>query len=478
MELVLRNTKIPSYLTAVALALPLLGWAPGVHAEPSTALAQLGPYAVADTAEKVTPAVVNITTKRNRRVMPTGHNPLEQHPMFREFFGPGMQQPPQLEIGAGSGVVISSDGFIVTNNHVIEGADEIKVAFSDKREFKAKLIGTDKPSDVALIKIDAKNLPALAFGDSNTLRLGEFVLAVGNPFGVGQTVTLGIVSAKSRTLKEPIVEYEDFIQTDAAINPGNSGGALVNLKGELVGINTAILTNGRTGGGNQGIGFAVPVAMVQPVLQQIKEHGRVRRGWLGIGIQDLTPELAKQMSIESTDGVLISDVMENGPGAKFDIKSGDIVVGVNGKSTKSSTQLRNAIALLGPGTKANLQIIREGKKKTIDVVLAEKKDEGGTNEPKETEKELLSGVQLQELSSEVRDELRIPPRMKGVVVAEIDPSSPAAESGLQPGDVITEVNRKPIAGIGDLRNMKLDKQAQALLKVWRHGSSQFVALHN
>ena len=263
-----------------------------------------GPETIANVAERVTPAVVSITVQKTEAIRSSGH-PLENHPMFKEYFrkdGRRSQRP--RTTGAGSGVVISPDGYIVTNNHVVEGADKMTVAFANGKTYEAKLVGTDKSSDIALIKLEGKGFPYLEFGDSKNIRLGQFVLAIGNPFGVGQTVTMGIVSAKGRA-NIGIVDYEDFIQTDAAINPGNSGGALVNLEGKLIGINTAILSRS---GGYQGIGFAVPASMVRPVLKQIREHGRVRRGWLGVAIQNLTTDLSKELGIEASSGVLISDV--------------------------------------------------------------------------------------------------------------------------------------------------------------------------
>jgi serine protease Do len=462
-----------SVLPLLAFVLPAQALA---DPTPTATPLAFGPYVIADIAEKVTPAVVNITTERGRRgagaSAPGGHNSPLDHPFFREFFPPGMPQQPQREVGQGSGVVISPDGFIVTNNHVIEGADEIKVAFSDKRELKAKLIGADKASDVALLKVEAKGLVPLAFGDSSLLRLGEFVLAVGNPFGVGQSVTMGIVSAKGRA-DVNIVDYEDFIQTDAAINPGNSGGALVNLRGELIGINTAILSRS---GGYQGIGFAIPTNMVQPILQQIREHGRVRRGWLGIAIQNITPDLANSLDLGNVEGVLISDVMENGPGAQFDIKQGDVVVSVNGKPTKTTAQLRNAIGLLGPGAQASLTILREGKKKVVQVTLAEKKDDSAPTDTKEGEKDLLAGLRLQDLDAEIRQQLDPPAKLKGAVITEIEPGSPAAEAGLIAGDIVVEINKKRIDSVADVKKMKLDKAAQALLRIWRKGTYLYMVL--
>ncbi len=428
-----------------------------------------GPTTIADVAERVTPAVVSIITSRTQA---KGHAPSD-HPMFREFFRRRGTPHPRKEQGAGSGVVVSSDGYIVTNNHVIESADQIRVIFADKTEFKAKLIGTDKPSDLALIKIDAKRLSHLDFGDSDGLRLGEFVLAIGNPFGVGQTVTMGIVSAKGRA-NIGIVDYENFIQTDAAINPGNSGGALVNLQGKLVGINTAILSRS---GGAQGIGFAVPATMVRPILEQIREHGRVRRGWLGVAIQDLTPDLASTLELEGVQGVLLSDIMEDGPADKSGLEAGDVVLKVNGKPTKSSAKLRNLIALLGPDARASLTVLRDGKRKQIRVTLDEKRDEAAPAEAAPAEDSQLSGLSVQELDREIRRKLKAPGRIEGVVITNVDPSSPAADAGLREGDIITSANRRRVRSVGDLREAtEASRDDKILLRIWRRGHFTFVVI--
>ena len=426
------------------------------------------PTMLSDVAEKVTPAVVNITTRRARKV-----SQLEKHPMFREFFGPGRRRHLPPEMGAGSGVVVSSEGLIVTNNHVIDGADEIKVIFPDKREYQAKLIGADKPSDLAFIKIEGKNLPHLPLGNSSKLRLAEWVLAIGNPFGVGQTVTLGIVSAKGRS-NVGIIDYEDFIQTDAAINPGNSGGALVNLQGELVGINTAILSKS---GAADGIGFAVPSNMVKPILEQITTHGRVRRGWLGVAIQDLTPDLARNMGIDTNlRGVLITEVMPSGPAAKGKMKVQDVVVSVNGGETKTTAQLRNRIALTKPGSKTKLTVLREGKRMTLDVTLDEKKDENTIAKRERKIERLLSGLAVRDLNGELRERLRIPSRVQGVIVSDVEPGSPADRAGIEEGDIITAVNRVSVRSMGSFRRAIPKKAKEILLRIYKRGAFTFVVL--
>src|SRR5260221_3277344 len=331
---------------------------------------------IADIAERTAPSVVNVassrTVKNVRERMPNFFN----DPFFQHFFGPGMGggEGPEIpekhqEHGLGSGVIVSRDGLVITNNHVVEGADEIRVTTSDKREFPAKVLGTDAKSDVAILKLegDPKGLSPLEFGDSSRLRLGDLVLAEGNPFGVGQTITMGIVSAKGRA-NVGIAAYEDFIQTDAAINPGNSGGALVDMEGHLVGINTAILSRS---GGSMGIGVAIPSIMAQRIMKALIEHGKVVRGWLGVGIQNVDQDLASAMKLPDVKGILISDVMDAGPGAKAGLKSGDVVLRLNGAPIDSTGAFRNAIAAAGAGATVKLDILRDGKPMTVEAKLGE-----------------------------------------------------------------------------------------------------------
>jgi serine protease Do len=457
-------------LPAVALLFSLVA--------PSSARAEvpLSSSALSDVAEKVTPAVVNITTRRSRSMASV--SPFEGHPMLREFFGPEFHKKPEVERGAGSGVVISKDGYIVTNHHVIDGADEIRVGFADKREFDARVIGTDKSSDIALVKIEAAGLPFMSFGDSGKLRLGEVVLAVGNPFGVGQTVTMGIVSAKGRG-KLGIIDggsgYEDFIQTDASINPGNSGGALVNLQGELVGINTAIIS--KTGAA-AGVGFAVPSNMVKPILDQVREHGRVRRGWLGVAIQDLTPELAHLLRVgDAVRGVLVGTVVDNSPASKAKIQDEDVITAVNGTPTSNASELRNTVALMKPGSKVKLSILRAAKSIELTATLDEKASEDQA-EPseKEAEQKILSGLSVRDLEGDWRRRLGIPGKIAGVVVTDVEPGSPAERSGLNEGDVITSVDRKPIRSATEFLHAAKKDAKEILLRVYRAGVQTYVAL--
>ena len=462
---------MPMMKTNVLSSLAVAGLCLMVGAPSVEAAQPFGPNTIADIAERVTPAVVSITVEKTEAIRSSGH-PLENHPMFKEYFrrNGGKRQRPRAA-GAGSGVVISPDGYVVTNNHVIEDADKMTVAFADGKTYEATLVGTDKSSDIALIKIKGRSFPYLQFGDSNKIRLGQFVLAVGNPFGVGQTVTMGIVSAKGRA-NIGIVDYEDFIQTDAAINPGNSGGALVDLEGKLVGINTAILSRS---GGYQGIGFAVPASMVRPVLNQIKEHGRVRRGWLGVAIQNLTPDLSKELGLDDANGVLISDVLDTGPAGKGGIRAGDVITSVNGKSVRNSAELRNRIAMIGPNKRATINLIRDGRSKKLNLILEEKEDLNAVAEVEETDNSLFAGVQLKTVDQAVRTRLEAPKSLKGVVVVEMTPDSIAADSGLRPGDVITSVDRKRVSNLREFSELAKDAK-KLFLRVWRKGHASFMVI--
>ena len=388
---------------------------------------------VADVAERSLDSVVNISTTRR----PSGyHNPFQD--LFRQF---GQPMPsPRAQHALGSGVIISADGVVVTNSHVVKDAASIKVTVgSSKREYKAKVVGADPKSDVAVLRLQgAKGLKAIRVGDSDKLRLGEVVVAIGNPFGVGQTVTMGIVSAKGRA-NMGIVDYEDFIQTDAAINPGNSGGALISMHGELVGINTAILS--RTGG-YQGIGFAIPTNMVQPIVQSLLKRGRVVRGWLGVSIQEVNRELAKALKLPTTEGVLVSDVEPGSPAHKAGLKRGDLIVQLNGKPVRSTARLRNLVAAAGAGASARLELFRDGRRTSLAVHLAELPARlgGGMGQPGAGQGQPAAALGLQVDSVQdpaLRQKFNIPSRLKyGVAVVAVDPSGAGAQAGLQPGDVI------------------------------------------
>jgi serine protease Do len=395
------------------------------------------------------PAVVNIHTSRVVKFKQTPGMPFFNDPMFRQFFGdqfgPGPLPREQRERSLGSGVIITSDGMIVTNNHVIDGATDIKVDLSDKRQFQAKLIGTDAKTDIAVLKIEATNLPTLAIGDSSKLHVGDIIFAIGEPYGLGGTATMGIVSATGRSMGGQIENYEDFIQTDAAINPGNSGGAMIDLHGDLIGINTAILAG--DGGGNQGIGFAIPINMARSVMNQIVSHGKVVRGYLGLVPQDLTPTLAKQFSLSQAGGALIGEVSPDTPAAKAGLKRGDVILKLNGQPVNSANDLRLRISQTPPGTNVKLQISRDGKTQDVSVALGELPEKAEKAGAPETGSGGLDGVDVQELTPDIAEQLQLAPGTRGVVVTSVDPASAAAAAELERRDVIQEVNHKPVSSI-------------------------------
>lgn len=456
--------------TASCCALLVLALALALPTRDALAKVPFAPNQISDVAERVTPAVVSITASRRAAQIDGEGRGLT--PMLRDLFPDEGRVLPQT--GLGSGVIISPDGEIVTNNHVVEDADEIRVTLSDQRELPARVLGVDKASDLAFLKIDGKGLPHLALGDSARLRLGELVLAVGNPYNIGQTVTMGIVSAKGRA-DVGLVDYEDFIQTDAAINLGNSGGALVNLSGELVGINTAIFS--RTGG-SQGIGFAVPSNMVRPIRDQIAEFGRVRRGWLGVAIQDLSPDLARSLDLTGLEGVLVSDVVEGGPAARTGLSAGDVVVAVDGRPTRTVAQLRNRIALTRPGTKTTLSVIRAGAAKNVVVKLAEKDEEGVIARLDRSAESLVAGLGVTELNAEMRRRWSIPSRIDGVIVTQVERGSPADRAGIEAGNLISTVNGRSIRTPGELLEAVPADAKEALLRIFRRGMFQFVVLRH
>jgi serine protease Do len=430
--------------------------------------------AMAEVAAAVRPAVVNISSTKTVRT-PGVQSPFFDDPLFRRFFGDHFGRfghPREFkQSGLGSGVIVDKDGYILTNNHVIDDAEEIKVRLPDKREFKGKVIGADPKTDLAVIKIDSNHLPVIPLGDSENLKVGETVIAVGNPFGLNQTVTSGIVSATGRA-NVGIADYEDFIQTDAAINPGNSGGALVNVRGELVGVNTAIFS---TSGGYQGIGFAIPSAMARVVMDSLIKKGKVVRGWLGVSIQPVTADLAKQFGIREEKGVLVSDVVEESPADKAGIQRGDVIIEYDGREVNDPGVLRNSVAATTPGTQVMLTILRDGKSQKVKVAIAElpadKQKLRGQHE------NVLKGVIVQGLTPELRKTLTIPKRIAGVVVTEIEEGSPA-EGRLMPNDVILEVNRTRVTGMKDYEASvsQLKSGQGVLLLVFRNGSTSYLTL--
>jgi serine protease Do len=430
--------------------------------------------ALAEVAEAVRPAVVNISTTS---IVTTEESPFGDFfndPFFRHFFGdqPGPSQKRKFKSSAlGSGVIVTEDGYILTNNHVVKGAEEIKVILYDKREFKGKVVGTDPRSDLAVVKIKAKDLPTLSFGDSGKLKTGDVVLAIGNPFGLNQTITMGIVSAVGRS-NIGLADFEDFIQTDAAINPGNSGGALVNGSGQLVGINTAIFS---TSGGYMGIGFAIPSDMAKSVMDSIIKYGKVIRGWLGVSIQNLTSELAKSLGIKETEGALIAGVESGSPADKAGLKRGDLITEMNGKKINDVTALRNMVASSAPGTKVNFKVIRDGKEIMIAATLGEYKEKRIV---KKTEYDnALKGVTVQELTQSLRDRLNLPEDLAGVVIVDISADSPT-QGLLQASDVIEEVDRKPVRSVQEYEAIvsKIGKNDTVLLLIYRNGGSAYITI--
>ena len=434
-------------------------------------------------AKKVLPAVVNISSSKIVRSPDQGpSSPFFADPFFRQFFGdnnsPQFRVPQeQREHSLGSGVIVNSDGYVLTNNHVISGADEIKVALGDRREFTGKLIGTDAKTDVAVVKIEGKDLPVLTLGDSSKMRVGDFALAVGNPFGIGQTLTAGIISATGRG-GLGIEDYEDFLQTDAAINPGNSGGALVNVRGELIGLNTAILSGG--GGGNQGVGFAVPVNMARMVMEQIMKNGKVTRGSIGVLIQPVTPELAKSFGLTGQPrGALVSNVTPDSPAERAGIKRGDIIIAFNNEPIVDSRNLSLKVSMMAPGTKVTLKVFRNGGEQEIPVTLAElpaTAGEGGPAAQGAPPSQRL-GISVEALTPQTARQLGLAARTTGVVITEVQPGSPAEEAGFRRGDVIQEVNRKPVTSTEEFRNAVQQTGGQPLLLLINRGGDHiFVAV--
>ncbi|HTI70595.1 MAG TPA: DegQ family serine endoprotease [Candidatus Limnocylindria bacterium] len=429
--------------------------------------------------KKVGASVVKVDTAATVKMARGGGNLAMENPFLRRFFGEegpeGVNPRMPRQHGVGSGVLVTADGYILTNNHVVEGADEVKITLTDGREFTAKVIGTDPKSDVAVVKVEGSGLPHVSLADSDQIEVGDTVLAIGNPFALGQTVTSGIVSATSRGALG--LDYEDFIQTDAAINPGNSGGALVDAEGRLIGINTAILS--RTGG-NQGIGFAIPVNLAKGIMEQLVEDGKVTRGYLGVAIQDVTPGLARKLDLKDARGALISDVSPKGPAAKAGLESGDVVLSFDGKKVESARHLKLAVARTKPGESVGVKVLRDGDEKSLKVTVKElqDKDEIAKSDSSSGDADdVLNGVGVGDLDARTRRQFGIPEKIDGVVVTEVAPDSPAREQGLQAGDVILEMNRKPVKSAEEaVRMSEHSKDRITLLKVWSRGNSHFLVI--
>ena len=479
-----------SVITVLAVTLFLgLGWAtiarpasenPPATVKVSNATIPAAERGYAPVVKEVLPAVVNISSTKITKTDVTGLQGAQGvDPFFRQFFGNDFfKNSPvpkeQREKSLGSGVIVSPEGYILTNNHVVDHATEVMVTMHDKREFKARVVGTDPRTDVAVLKIDGSNFPFLTLADSSKLAVGDIVLAIGNPFGVGQTVTQGIVSAMGRS-GLGIEQVEDFIQTDAPINPGNSGGALVDVEGRLIGINTAIIGNS---GGSQGIGFAVPINMARYDMDQIIAHGKVEHAYLGILPQDVTPSLAKSFNTE-TKGALVGEVTPNSPASRGDLKAGDIILDLNGQPIADANQLRLRIGMMAVGTEVKLNVLRDGKPLTLAVKLGEfPSTEQRASLDKENSNGSLQGVTVENITPDVARDMNLSPQTKGVVVQEVNPASRAAEAGLQPGDVIQQLDHHPVKDMKDFSQAmsSTKKDSPVLLLIDRDGSTMFLAV--
>jgi serine protease Do len=438
----------------------------------------------ADVVQKTSPAVVQIEAEIKRQTQ----QQLNLEDLFPNF--PGMpqqrqQQQPPVSRGVGSGVIVSADGTVLTNNHVVEGAEKITVVMSDDKTYDAKIVGLDEPSDMAVLKIEATNLPFLNLGNSDNVRVGDVVLAIGNPLGIGQSVTAGIISAKGRRTGLSDGSYEDFLQTDAPINRGNSGGALVNIAGELIGINSQILSSGGAGGGSIGIGFAIPSNMAKGVMEQLVANGKVRRGLLGVGIQDITEENKEFFNLKDTRGVLISEVKPGSAADKAGLKRDDVVIAINGEPMDDRNVLRNKVAGTLPGTEIKVKIVRDGSEQEIAVVLDElnpetaqgKQPDGGNQNPQNSQEGGKLGLNLQPVTPQILRQLQLPADSGGLIVTDVDAGGAAARAGIQRGDIIQTINRQPVNSLDDAEaalNKAGDKPI--LLLVARNGTTTYLTV--
>ena len=484
-----RTLRLPVWFSCLALALTLtLGGVAGsltsseklsANTIPSGSDQVKAPLqtSFAPAVKKVMPSIVNVFSSRKVQ-NDNNAEPFLNDPFFRRFFGDeqGRNAPRERqERSLGSGVIVSQDGYILTNNHVVDGATDVKVSLSDKREFPARVVGRDAKTDLAVLKIEQTSLPALALADSSKVEVGDIVLAIGNPFGVGQTVTMGVVSAIGRG-GLGIEEYEDFIQTDAAINPGNSGGALINAQGELIGINTAILSRS---GGNQGIGFAIPTKLARNVTDQIIHGGKVTRAFLGVLIQPVTPDIAKAFKLPKAEGALIADVSAGSPAERAGLKAGDVVTKVDGQMVTDSRGLQLMIAEMKPGKVVHLSVIRDGAERDYPVNLTEQpaeKAEAASEHGGGSNTGALEGVSVQTLTPAMARQLNLSSTMKGVVVSRVDSDSPAAQAGLERGDVILEVNRHPVATAQEMNRYVSESSESTILFVSHEGRTRYIVV--
>ncbi len=447
-------------------------------APPPDAASSRSQDSYADVVSRVSPAVVTVhSTERGRTAQ---QFPFSDDPFFRDFFGDRapQQRTPRRVQGIASGVIVSQDGYVLTNHHVVDGAVEIRVETTDNRTFVAKLVGSDQPSDLAVLKIEAKDLPVLALGNSDQVRVGDIVLAVGNPLGIGQTVTSGIISAKGRATGLSDGSFEDFLQTDASINRGNSGGALVNTAGELIGVNSQILS---PSGGSIGIGFAIPSNMARLVMEQLVKSGKVTRGMIGVTIQSITPDLAASLNLPAARGALVSSVSPGGPGEKAGIRSGDVIIAINEQPIIDSNSLRNTVASTPPGTRITVTLLRDSREQKLNVILAElpatqtaRTGEGGSGESPAVGK---FGLTLEALTPELASRLGSAAADRGLVVTKVEPGGVGADAGIREGDLIQEVNRQPVGTIAEFSAALQRSGARpALILVRRREATIFLTL--
>jgi serine protease Do len=435
--------------------------------------------------KKVSPSVVQVDTVQKGKVVNFGMVPEFPIPGFPQLFGeegpfgqvPGRQFRTPAQRGAGSGVIVTKDGYILTNNHVVDGADELKVRTADGREFKATVVGRDPKTDIAVIQVEATDLPAIAIADSEKIEVGDLVLAVGNPFGLGQTVTMGMVSATGRATRElSDLSYQDFIQTDAAINPGNSGGALVDVQGRLVGINTAIFTRN---GGNMGIGFAVPTKLAREVMADLISDGKVIRGYLGVFLQEITPQLAKKFKLDDQRGALVAEVAPKSPADRAGLEGGDVITQLNGKDVADSRQLRLEVARIRPGETATVKVLRGGEAKTLKAKVGQLEDDKAiAQKPSGRNDEgTLNGVTVADLDARMRRQFNVPAKVEGALVTQVEADSAAAEAGLQPGDVILEINHEKVSAADEaVKLTEGPKEKTTLLKLWSRNTTRFLVV--
>lgn len=438
----------------------------------------------ADIVERTSPAVVRIVASVKEKPQSQTQFPGSDD-FFRQFQIPQRPRRPQVEQGVGSGVIVSADGSILTNHHVIDGAQEITVLMSDNKSFEAKIVGSDQPSDLAVLKIEAANLPFLTLGNSDTVRVGDIVLAIGNPLGIGQSVTSGIISAKGRRTGLSDGSFEDFLQTDAAINRGNSGGALVSLNGELIGINSQILSGG-AGGGNIGIAFSIPSNMAKSVMEQLLKDGKVRRGMLGVNIQNVTDDLAKSLELEQRSGVIVSNVRKGSAAEKGGVKRNDLILAINSEKIEDSNVLRNKVAGTAPGTTIKLTVLRDGKEVTLDVTLDEfdtenergpRANEGDENAPGPQNQSGKLGLSLEPVTPQIAKQLSLDSDKEGMVVTEVDPDGPAAEEGVARGDCILEINKRQVNSIADVQAaLAASGERPVLLLISRRGQTIYLTV--